>query len=99
MTPHDVEEWLSSCCSEEVTMNNSHNNGNLNIVNENECNLFAFPAQCNFSGARYPLEWIAKVKNIQSCNGRPWKVLVDIAAYSTTTLMDLAQHPADIAVL
>ena len=28
-------------------------------------NLFAFPAQCNFSGQRFPLEWIEEFKKLK----------------------------------
>ena len=30
--------------------------------NYRSVNLFAFPAQSNFSGCKYPLEWIDEVK-------------------------------------
>ena len=33
-------------------------------LNSPTCNsLFAFPAQCNFSGEKYPLEWISASQN------------------------------------
>ncbi|MBI3360862.1 MAG: aminotransferase class V-fold PLP-dependent enzyme [Chloroflexi bacterium] len=38
-------------------------------------NLFAFPAQSNFSGTQHPLEWIARAR----ANG--WDVLLDAAAF------------------
>lgn len=28
------------------------------VKNLEECGLFSYPAQCNFSGSKYPLEWI-----------------------------------------
>ncbi|TPX33008.1 hypothetical protein SmJEL517_g03980 [Synchytrium microbalum] len=87
MTPNDVEAWISSADS---SSSNS-------IQDTDHVNLFAYPAQCNFSGTRYPLDWVNQVKSIKG--GLPWKVLLDIAAYSTTTPMELSKYPADFAVL
>ncbi|MCP4693599.1 MAG: PAS domain S-box protein, partial [Desulfobacterales bacterium] len=41
-------------------------------------NLFAFPAQSNFSGVQHPLEWI------EAARARGWDVLVDAAAFAPT---------------
>jgi selenocysteine lyase/cysteine desulfurase len=51
-------------------------------------NLFAYPAQSNFSGVKHPLEWIAYAQ------ARGWDVLVDFAAFAPTNPIDLSQwHP------
>ncbi len=51
-------------------------------------NLFAYPAQSNFSGVKHPLEWIAYAQ------ARSWDVLVDFAAFAPTNPLDLSQwHP------
>jgi selenocysteine lyase/cysteine desulfurase len=51
-------------------------------------NLFAFPAQSNFSGVKHPLEWIAAAQE------RGWDVIVDSAAFVPTSRLDLsAWHP------
>ena len=51
-------------------------------------NLFAYPAQSNFSGVQHPLEWIAKAQNAG------WDVLVDCAAFVPTNRLDLSRwHP------
>lgn len=51
-------------------------------------NLFAFPAQSNFSGVQHPLEWV----EIAHENG--WDVLLDCAAFAPTNRLDLsAIHP------
>ncbi len=51
-------------------------------------NLFAFPAQSNFSGVKHPLEWIAQAQE------RGWDVIVDSAAFVPTSRLDLsAWHP------
>ncbi len=39
-------------------------------------NLFAFPAQSNFTGAQHPLEWI------DEAHARGWDVLLDAAAFA-----------------
>ncbi|MCL4528701.1 MAG: aminotransferase class V-fold PLP-dependent enzyme [Chloroflexi bacterium] len=51
-------------------------------------NLFAFPAQSNFSGVQHPLEWIEKA------HAAGWDVLLDAAAFAPTNYLDLSQvHP------
>ncbi len=51
-------------------------------------NLFAYPAQSNFSGVQHPMEWIARA---QACG---WDVLLDAAAFVPTNRLDLHRwHP------
>jgi molybdenum cofactor sulfurtransferase len=51
-------------------------------------NLFAYPAQSNFSGVQHSLEWIAKAQ------AKGWDVLVDCAAFIPTNRLDLSLvHP------
>lgn len=51
-------------------------------------NLFAYPAQSNFSGVQHSLEWIGKAKE------RGWDVLLDCAAFAPTNRLDLSLvHP------
>ena len=52
-------------------------------------NLFAFPAQSNFSGVKHPLEWIAMAQE------RGWDVIVDSAAFVPTSRLDLAAWKPD----
>ena len=47
-------------------------------------NLFAYPAQSNFSGVKHPLEWIAPAQE------RGWDVIVDSAAFVPTSRLDLS---------
>ena len=49
------------CVTKELFMS-----GQTNFKHCHGNNLFAFPAQSNFSGERYPLEWINMIKNQQS---------------------------------
>jgi molybdenum cofactor sulfurtransferase len=51
-------------------------------------NLFAFPAQSNFSGVQHPLAWIAQAQ------AAGYDVLLDAAAFAPTNRLDLSRwHP------
>ncbi|HEU4784986.1 MAG TPA: aminotransferase class V-fold PLP-dependent enzyme, partial [Ktedonobacterales bacterium] len=52
-------------------------------------NLFAYPAQSNFSGVQHPLEWIAQAQT------RGWDILLDAASYVPTNRLDLSQWRPD----
>jgi selenocysteine lyase/cysteine desulfurase len=47
-------------------------------------NLFAYPAQSNFSGVQHPLEWIDEARE------RGWDVILDAAAFAPTNRLDLS---------
>jgi len=56
-------------------------------------NLFAFPAQSNFSGVKHPLALI------DAAHERGWQVLLDAAAFAPTNRLDLrAVSPDFVAV-
>jgi molybdenum cofactor sulfurtransferase len=56
-------------------------------------NLFAYPAQSNFSGVQHPLEWIEQAQS------RGWDVLLDAAAFVPTNRLDLSRwHPEFVAL-
>jgi selenocysteine lyase/cysteine desulfurase len=51
-------------------------------------NLFAYPAQSNFTGVQHPLEWC------ELAQARGWEVLLDCAAFAPTNRFDLSKwHP------
>jgi molybdenum cofactor sulfurtransferase len=52
-------------------------------------NLFAYPAQSNFSGVQHPLEWIERA------HARGWDVLLDAAAFVPTNVLDLGRFKPD----
>ncbi len=52
-------------------------------------NLFAYPAQSNFSSVQHPLEWIEKA------HGYGWDVLLDAAAFVPTNPLDLRKVRPD----
>src|SRR5213075_2996322 len=55
-------------------------------------NLFAYPAQSNFSGVQHPLEWIAQAQ------AKGWDVLLDAAAFTATNRLDLSRWKPDFVV-
>jgi len=55
----------------------------LDSADRSRANLFAFPAQSNFSGVKHPLSLIAAAQD------RGWQVLLDAAAFVPTNRLDL----------
>ncbi len=56
-------------------------------------NLFAYPAQSNFSGVQHPLTWIERAQS------HGWDVLLDVAAFVPTNRLDLSRWRPDFAAL
>ncbi len=56
-------------------------------------NLFAFPAQSNFSSVKHPLDWIEKA------HAAGWDVLLDAAAFAPTNRLDLSVYKPDFVPL
>ena len=56
---------------------------------KNGNNLFAYPAQSNFSSVQHPLEWI------ENAHKHGWDVLLDAAAYIPTCQLDLSEVKPD----
>lgn len=56
-------------------------------------NLFAFPAQSNFSGVKHPLEWI------ETARAHGYHTLLDAAAFVPTNRMDLGTIAPDFVCL
>jgi len=52
-------------------------------------NLFAYPAQSNFSAVQHPLEWIERA------HAKGWDVLLDAAAFVPTNRLDLGAFQPD----
>jgi molybdenum cofactor sulfurtransferase len=61
----------------------------LGAADPGGANLFAYPAQSNFSGVQHPLEWIA------SAQSAGWDVLVDCAAFVPSNRLDLTVWQPD----
>jgi selenocysteine lyase/cysteine desulfurase len=56
-------------------------------------NLFAYPAQSNFSGVQHPLDWIERA------HAAGWDVLLDAAAFVPTNRLDLSRWHPDFVCL
>jgi molybdenum cofactor sulfurtransferase len=56
-------------------------------------NLFAYPAQSNFSGVQHPLAWI------EQAHAHGWDVLLDAAAFVPTNKLDLSEFKPDFVAL
>ena len=48
-------------------------------------NLFAYPAQSNFSSVQHPLEWVERA------HAAGWDVILDAAAFVPTNQLDLSE--------
>ena len=55
--------------------------------------LFAYPAQSNFSGVQHSLEWVGRAQ------ARGWDVLLDAAAFVPTNRLDLRRWQPDFVPL
>ncbi len=60
---------------------------------DGNANLFAYPAQSNFSGVQHGLGWI------EAAQGAGWDVLLDAAAFVPTNRLDLSRWHPDYVVL
>ncbi len=67
--------------------------GYLERANAQAHNLFAYPAQSNFSSVLHPLEWIERA------HAAGWDVLLDAAAFVPTNRLDLGRFKPDFVPL
>jgi selenocysteine lyase/cysteine desulfurase len=58
-----------------------------------QANLFAFPAQSNFSGVKHPLEIV------EEAQAKHWSVLLDAAAFVPTNRLDLSVVQPDFVAI
>ena len=65
----------------------------LDRADASQRNLFAFPAQSNFSGVKHPLELVAQAQS------KGWDVLLDAAAFVPTNRLDLSAVRPDFVCL
>jgi selenocysteine lyase/cysteine desulfurase len=65
----------------------------LSRADPERANLFAFPAQSNFSGVKHPLSLI------ESARSRGWHVLLDAAAFVPTNRLDLRVVTPDFVAI
>lgn len=66
---------------------------NLQAADPKAHNLFAYPAQSNFSGVQHPLTWVGRAQALG------WEVLLDAAAFAPTNRLDLSAVQPDFVSL
>lgn len=90
ITESEMEEFLKQ----------NYHNGFEDDDDELTYSLFAYPAQCNFSGQRFPLNWAQRIKKLDTPKSKNL-VLLDAAAFCMTATLSLAnkeKSPDFIAV-
>jgi molybdenum cofactor sulfurtransferase len=65
----------------------------LDMASAGGNNLFAYPAQSNFSAVQHPLEWVERA------HAKGWDVLLDAAAFAPSNPLDLGKYRADYVSL
>lgn len=73
----------------EMAVDEAKLENSLHLAKSGLPNLFAYPAQSNFSGRQHPLEWI------ECAHALGWDVLLDVAAFAPTNPLDLSCWKAD----
>eukprot|EP00798_Chlamydomonas_sp_ICE-L_P024132 gene24132-9714_t len=99
-----VESWLSADQDPDM----DHIPSGEYSAEKPAYSLFAFPAEDNFAGVKYPLSWIEKIKakskpehnwiekiKAKSTPEHKWLTLLDAAAYAPTQPLDLSELPVD----
>ncbi|MCL4132072.1 UNVERIFIED_CONTAM: hypothetical protein GTU68_036892, partial [Idotea baltica] len=79
------------------TLCGEKNEDQLDITDVDNC-LFAYPAQCNYSGTKYPLSWVDKVQKgglKSKTMKKKWFVLLDAASFVATSPLDLSRYKPD----
>ncbi|GBC00895.1 hypothetical protein RclHR1_00400009 [Rhizophagus clarus] len=92
VTEHDVKEMLNSRTFDDECR---YDDDDYEYERDDEItyNLFAYPAQCNYSGMRFPLNWITKIKRLNTRRSKTL-VLLDAAAYVPSAQLSLADKDA-----
>ncbi|TRX97574.1 hypothetical protein FHL15_001329 [Xylaria flabelliformis] len=84
----DVDEWITGRFESDM-------------ASRSRATLFAYPAQSNMDGRRYPLSWCQGLRKASSRTEHRLYTLLDAAAYVTTSPLDLsnAASAPDFTVL
>lgn len=75
---HQMQEWLHE------------NDALITGLTPSSTTLFAYPGQSNMDGRRYPLSWSKNVRGHSSFNGMSCYTLLDAAALTATSPLDLS---------
>jgi molybdenum cofactor sulfurtransferase len=73
----------------DMRVQEQHLQNGLDLAKQGCNNLFAYPAQSNFSSVQHPLEWIERA------HIKGWDVLLDAAAFAPTNRLDLGLWKPD----
>jgi molybdenum cofactor sulfurtransferase len=66
--------------------------------NDKGFHLFIYPAESNYSGKKFPLDWSEKYQRINqnsNSNGFQWKTLLDASSFISCNQLDLSKYPFD----
>ena len=77
----------------ELRLDMGHLEALLAEADPSQPNLFAYPAQSNFTGVKHPLDLVARARSMG------WDVLLDAAAFVPTNRLDLAAVQPDFVTL
>ncbi|KAF9093461.1 hypothetical protein BGX23_003282 [Mortierella sp. AD031] len=91
LSPNESTQHLAIDTDSDSDSDSNYGNDNDND-SEPIYNLFAYPAQCNFGGRRFPLSWPAQIKNRLDTPTQKNLVLLDAASYVMTAELDLSNH-------
>jgi selenocysteine lyase/cysteine desulfurase len=80
-------------CLPEMRVDMDSLDASLDLAAAGKNNLFAYPAQSNFSAVQHPLEWIERT------HAKGWDVLLDAAAFAPSNPLDLGKYKADFVPL
>ncbi|OAQ28692.1 PLP-dependent transferase [Linnemannia elongata AG-77] len=91
-TVHPSPPPSPNASMQHLVMNNNDSDSDTTDGGEPIYNLFAYPAQCNFGGRRFPLTWPAQIKDRLDTPTQKNLVLLDAASYVMTAELDLSNH-------
>lgn len=106
LAEQDVEQGRCAACARKTEADDriaplhqhQHQQKEQNDSGPRPYNLFAFPAEDNFSGVKYPLDrWIERIQKSGELCGKKgdWRVLLDAAALVPTNALDLGRFKPD----
>ncbi|KAG1662615.1 Molybdenum cofactor sulfurase [Nymphon striatum] len=98
------DKGANICCIQVPEAKHAVQSGFTGSSKSNCNNLFVYPAQSNFSGDKYPLDWIQGVHDGCICdqtnsNGSKWYVFLDAACFVSTNQLDLDIYKPDFVCI
>ncbi|CAJ2501139.1 Uu.00g039920.m01.CDS01 [Anthostomella pinea] len=99
------QEAENSLCLDDDAVRNCLESGGKNPLQDLErrakSTLFAYPAQSNMNGQRFPLSWSERMRKCGAASGDRFFTLLDAAAFAATSPLDLgnSENAPDFTVL